>query len=167
MLRYNQLKDKTKELLAATGLKRDEFEELLEEFKKKYTMKAEMGMTPERDAAKVAENELAQEERAELLIDGSERRRQRPKNAEKQKEHYSGKKKAHTDKNILLVNSQTRKVVYLSPTEGGQKHDKRMVDDTPITYPSGATLGKDTGFQGYEPKGVHTFQPKKSPKARN
>jgi hypothetical protein len=35
----------------------------------------------------------------DLLIDGTERRRQRPKNAKKQEEYYSGKKKAHTDKN--------------------------------------------------------------------
>jgi len=44
------------------------------------------------------------------------RRRQRPQGAVAQKEHYSGKKKAHTDKNILLVNGHTRKVAYLGPT---------------------------------------------------
>ncbi|MHB8630159.1 MAG: hypothetical protein ACYDEO_28665 [Aggregatilineales bacterium] len=35
-----------------------------------------------------------------------------------------------------------------------------------IAYPVAATLGKDTGFQGYEPPGVVTWQPKKSPEAR-
>jgi hypothetical protein len=30
-----------------------------------------------------------------------------------------------------------------------------------------ATLAKDTGFQGYEPEGVLTVQPKKSSKAGN
>ena len=70
------------------------------------------------------------------------------------------------DKNILLANIHSRKVVYLSSTEAGKKHDKKIADDNHITYPSGTTLGKDTGFQGYEPKGVLTFQPKKNQKAK-
>jgi hypothetical protein len=61
----------------------------------------------------------------------------------------------------------TQKVVYLSPTECGKKHDKKIADENDIYYPCGATLGKDTGFQGYEPVGVLTFQPKKSQKARS
>jgi len=127
---------------------------------------AEMGMAPERDSKAVADNLLVNESGADLLIDGTERRRQRPKDAQKQEEHYSGKKKAHTDKNILLANSHTRKIVYLSPTDSGKKHDKKIADENGIVYPSAATLGKDTGFQGYEPKGVLTFQPKKSQKVR-
>lgn len=126
---------------------------------------AEMGMTPERDSKAVAENVLVNESAPDLLIDGTERRRQRPKDAQKQKEHFSGKKKAHTDKNILLANSHSRKVVYLSPTESGKKHDKKIADENAIAYPTAATLGKDTGFQGYEPQGVFTLQPKKSRKA--
>jgi hypothetical protein len=35
-----------------------------------------------------------------------------------------------------------------------------------MTYPSNATLDKDTGFQGYEPIGGQTRQPKKSPKGK-
>ena len=101
-----------------------------------------------------------------LTIDGSERRRQRPKEHAKQKAHYSGKKKAHTDKNILLVNANTKKVVYLSPTVAGTTHDKKATDDAQLTYPHNATLDKDTGFQGYEPAGIQTRQPKKSPKAK-
>jgi hypothetical protein len=128
---------------------------------------AAMGMSPERDPQAVADNPLINEAAPDLLIDGTERRRQRPKDAKKQEEHYSGKKKAHTDKNILLANSHTKKVVYLSPTESGKKHDKKIADENAIVYPAGATLGKDTGFQGYEPAGVITFQPQKSRKARS
>jgi hypothetical protein len=123
---------------------------------------AEMGMTPERDPQAVGESILVNESAPDLVIDGTERRRQRPKDAQKQAEHYSGKKKAHTEKNILLANAHTRKVVYLSPTESGKKHDKKIADENRIMYPHGATLGKDTGFQGYEPPGVITFQPKKA-----
>jgi hypothetical protein len=122
----------------------------------------EMGMTPERDPQAVRNSVLVNESAPDLLIDGTERRRQRPKDAKTQAEHYSGKKKTHTDKNILLVNSHTKKVVYLNPTESGKNHDKKIADENAIAYPHGATLGKDTGFQGYEPPGVITFQPKKT-----
>jgi len=128
---------------------------------------AEMGMTPVRDPQAVAVSPLVNEGAPDLLIDGTERRRQRPKDPEQQGKHYSGKKKAHSDKNILLANEHTRKVVYLSPTEPGKVHDKKIADEQAIRYPIAATLGKDTGFQGYEPSGILTFQPKKSPKDRN
>ena len=85
----------------------------------------------------------------------------------KQKKHYSGKQKAHTDKNILLVNTNTKKVVYLSPTVAGKTHDKKATDEAQIGYPHNATLDKDTGFQGYEPAGPQTRQPQKSPKAKH
>lgn len=100
-------------------------------------------------------------------MDGTERRRQRPRDAAKQREHYSGKKKTHTDKNILLINEHTGTVVYLGPTLPDQTHDKKAVDETPVAYRTNTTLDKDTGFQGYEPGGVLTTQPKKSPKAKS
>jgi hypothetical protein len=125
-----------------------------------------LGEAPERDARRVATSALARAGGPDLTIDGSERRRQRPKEHAKQKKHYSGKKKAHTDKNILLVNAHTRKVVYLSPTVAGTTHDKKATDAAQITYPHNATLAKDTGFQGYEPPGTQTRQPKKTPKAK-
>ena len=84
-----------------------------------------------------------------------------------QKEHYSGKKKTHTDKNLVLINAHTTKVVYLSPTVAGKTHDKKAADTAQIVYPTNAMLGKDTGFQGYEPVGVLTQQPKKNPEARS
>ncbi|MCP4106317.1 MAG: transposase family protein, partial [Desulfobacteraceae bacterium] len=33
-----------------------------------------------------------------------------------------------------------------------------------LVFPEGIGLWKDTGFQGYEPDGVNTFQPKKKPR---
>jgi hypothetical protein len=127
---------------------------------------AEMGLTPERNPEAVADSPLVAEAEPDFLIDGTERRRQRPKDAQKQREHYSGKKKTHTDKNVLLVSSHTKKVLYLSPTVAGKTHDKKVADDSPVSYPRCSTLGKDTGFQGYEPPGVITFQPKKTERPR-
>ncbi len=97
-----------------------------------------------------------------MAIDGTERRRRRPTNAAQQQEQYSGKKKTHTDKNLLLVNEHTDKVIYLGPTVAGKKHDKKAADEEEIAYPTNAMLAKDTGFQGYEPAGVLTRQPKKT-----
>jgi len=39
-----------------------------------------------------------------------------------------------------------------------------MADDAGIRYPRCATLGQDTGFQGYTPDGIITWQPRKKPK---
>ncbi len=78
----------------------------------------------------------------------------------------SRKSYTHTDKNLLLVNEMTGKVVYLGPTEPGKKHDKKAADEAQIVYPAHATVDKDTGFPGYEPPGVLTQQPKKKRKAR-
>lgn len=123
---------------------------------------SEMGMRPEREGKQVAQRIEASEGGANLSLDGTERRLQRPVNKDKQKEKYSGKKKTHMDKNLLLVNENTKKVVYLSPTVEGKKHDKKLADESKIRYPKNASLTKDTGFEGYEPKDVVTQQPKKS-----
>jgi DDE superfamily endonuclease/Helix-turn-helix of DDE superfamily endonuclease len=123
-----------------------------------------LGHAPERDARQVAGSPLLVDSAPELAIDGTERRRQRPRAPSRQNAHYSGKKKTHTDKNIVLVQEQSRKVVYLGPTVPGKTHDKKAADDAPISYPAHATLDKDSGFQGYEPAGVHTCQPKKKPR---
>ena len=125
-----------------------------------------LGEAPERDARRVATSARARAGGPDLTIDGSERRRQRPKEHAKQKKPFSGQKKAHTDKNLLLVKANTKKVVYRSPTVAGTTHDKKATEDAQITYPHNATLDKDTGFQGDEPAGTQTRPPQKSPKAK-
>ena len=97
-------------------------------------------------------------------IDATERRRQRPKDKKKQKEYYSGKKKAHTYKNNAITNATNRKVVYLSKTVPGKTHDKKLCDQEDIRFPVNSLLEKDTGYQGYEPDGAITFQGKKKPR---
>src|SRR5260370_21702302 len=126
---------------------------------------AALGMAPERDASRVATSPLALEGAPDGVLDATERRRQRPTDAAQQKEQYSGKKKTHTDKNLLLVNAHTAQVVSLGPTVVGKTHDKKAADVAQIGYPTNATLGKDTGFQGDEPAGVRTRQPKKNREA--
>ena len=123
----------------------------------------EGGVLPERDPGHFAQSEPQHGERPELIIDGTERRRQRPKSPEQQAAAYSGKKKTHCDKNVVIVQAKTKRVGFLSQTYAGKTHDKKIVDTEPIVYPPGTTLYQDTGFQGYEPAGAQTRQPKKSP----
>jgi hypothetical protein len=101
------------------------------------------------------------------IVDGTERRRQRPKKAEKQALHYSGKKKIHSDKNLVIATVRNKRVSFLSRTYPGKTHDKKVADTENIAYPEGMVLHKDTGFQGYEPKVRKLYQPKKSRTRRN
>ncbi len=121
-----------------------------------------MGLMPERKGKDFAKTEQKKAQKPKYIIDGTERRRQRPKNPEKQSLHYSGKKKTHSDKNVLIVQAESKRVSYLSPTHPGKVHDKKVADQAKIRYPKKATLHKDTGFQGYEPKLKRTYQPKKT-----
>ncbi len=67
---------------------------------------------------------------------------------------------------MIIINEHTKRVVYLSQTYSGKTHDKKIADAEAIRYPAHATLSKDSGFQGYEPSGVHTCQPRKKPKGK-
>lgn len=124
------------------------------------------GQLPERDPQKLAET-LAAYDLLEFVIDGTERRRQRPTDQEQQQSYYSGKKKAHTVKNNLIVHPHSHKVCYLSRTVEGKKHDKKICDEENYTFPSNSLLLQDTGFQGFVPDKVIVLQPKKKPKGQD
>lgn len=100
----------------------------------------------------------------EFIIDGTERPIQRPKDKDRQKNCYSGKKKRHTVKNIVITDKKNGKIKGLSKTYEGKKHDKSIADEEQYEFPEGSKVWKDTGFQGYEPANTSTYQPKKKPK---
>jgi hypothetical protein len=100
-----------------------------------------------------------------LFIDGTERRIRRPTDPGRRKTFYSGKKKGHTVKNVLLT-GPARQVLYLSGTYEGKRADKRIADEEGYCFPEGTTLYQDKGFQGYAPPGATIRQPKKKPKGR-
>ena len=127
----------------------------------------DLGVLPERDPKKFKAKEKHQKDAADSIIDGTERRRQRPKKAEKQALHYSGKKKIHSDKNVVIATAKRKRVSYLSQTYPGRTHDKKIADTENISYPKHIALHKDTGFQGYQPNVRKLYQPKKSLASRN
>ena len=121
-----------------------------------------LGVLPERDGDQVPAHVKRQKVSQNLILDGTERRRQRPKNREKQAQHYTGRKKAHTDKNVVLVERSTRQVAFLSATYPGAVHDKTVAEQETICYPRGTRLEKDLGFAGYQPAGCELREPKKN-----
>ena len=97
--------------------------------------------------------------------DGTERAIQRPKDGAAQTTFYSGKRKRHTVKNNVLVN-ESAKIILLTRTCEGKKHDKKIADEIHLTLPKGSYLYQDTGFQGYTLADVTILQPMKKPRGR-
>jgi hypothetical protein len=95
-------------------------------------------------------NQLLQEqpELEELIIDGTERRLPRPQHRGKQKRFYSGRKKRHAVKNVLIVGQ--RRVLWGSPTVPGKCHDKKVAERARLRLPERIDLLADSGFEGLE-----------------
>jgi hypothetical protein len=102
-----------------------------------------------------------------VIIDGTERPVQRKKDYGEQKEDYSGKKKRHTQKNILMIDEDKR-IIYLGPTRGGRNHDYKMLKEEipPETMPNGILAWADLGFfgMGKDYPELNVIMPKKKPK---
>ena len=95
--------------------------------------------------------------------DGTERRIVRPQDPAEQKESYSGKKRDHTIKNVLLVNTPLT-ILFLSATHGGRTHDKRIAEATPYPLPAWSRLLQDLGFLAFTLPQVDILMPKKKPR---
>jgi hypothetical protein len=100
-----------------------------------------------------------------VLMDGTERPVRRPTDAHAQRRHYSGKKKRHTRKNLVVT--AARRVLYLGPTEPGARADKTLAVETKIRWPEGTRLAADGGFAGYAPPGsADLLRPFKKPRGK-
>ena len=78
---------------------------------------------------------------------------------------YSGKKKDHTVKNVLLVNALLT-ILFLSDTYGGRVHDKPIADATPYPLPAGSRLLQDLGFLAFTLPQVEILMPTKKPRGQ-
>ena len=97
--------------------------------------------------------------------DGTERRIVRPQDPAEQTACYSGKKKDHTVKNVLLVNALLT-ILFLSDTYGGRVHDKRIAEATPYPLPAGSRLLQDLGFLAFTLPQVEILMPTKKPRGQ-
>lgn len=62
------------------------------------------------------------------------------------------------------MSKSSGKIIWLSDTVEGKRHDKKLADETVTDLPEGIILVQDTGFQGFALEGVTIMQPKKKPK---
>ena len=91
------------------------------------------------------------EKHESLLLDATEQVRQKPGNEQDQREDYSGKKKAHTIK-MLVISDRDKRIHYLSKPYCGAVHDYAMLNlefdpDEPLWF-SDHDLYVDLGFLG-------------------
>ena len=100
----------------------------------------------------------------EFIIDGTDRPTRRPQDSQQQRRQYSGKKKRHTKKNLVITDKASGEVLGLGATQPGSRHDKACADEEGYTFPKGSTLYQDSGFQGYTPEGATIQQPTKKPR---
>lgn len=100
-------------------------------------------------------------------MDGTERPICRPKDRERQKENYSGKKKRHTSKNLAAV-AKNKRILVLTPSTVGKTHDQKIHahEDIIGAIPDSITVLGDLGFQGVQKQYVNIRLPHKKPKGK-
>ncbi|WP_293163193.1 transposase family protein [Okeania sp. SIO2C9] len=104
---------------------------------------------PERKLESIGEFMTRFPSAKEVMIDGTERPIQRPKEQQKQKNHYSGKKKRHTRKHLIMTD-ENKRVLVLSKAREGKVHDKRQLDEEKLVefVPDEVTIHVDSGNRG-------------------
>jgi hypothetical protein len=98
-------------------------------------------------------------------MDGTERRVQKPKQMKQRNKLYSGKKKATARKTVVLSDEHKR-ILYMTPTKSGRRHDKRLVDKFGVmaAIPPNVATWTDTGFQGIQRQHRNVVMPTKRSK---
>jgi len=81
------------------------------------------------------------------FIDATEQEIPRPKNKQKRKTHYSGKKKRYTVKTQLTVNSKGL-IIHKSRHVRGSTHDYALYKHSHPVLPSNVLSGLDLGYLG-------------------
>lgn len=110
----------------------------------------------ERKAVKIDQVLTAKES---FIVDATERPIQR--DSYEQEHFYSGKKKMHTLKNLVII-CLAGFILYLSPTVAGKCHDKPLAQALPITKE--IELLADLAFYGFKPVHYTLRMPHKKPK---
>ena len=103
----------------------------------------------EDEVAGVTKLTLEDLDNGQVLVDATEQRVSRPKDSEKRKQYYSGKKKQFTTKTQFVVDGEHH-IKAISENVPGAEHDKTLSDEvrTLEHLPDGCELGADKGYQG-------------------
>jgi hypothetical protein len=98
-------------------------------------------------------------------MDVTERLRERPAQEDVQERMYSGKKKTHTEKN-LVITAPNKRIVYLGASTDGSVHDKKMADSCAFVFSAMIILLADSGFQGLNLGAATLLLPCKKPRKK-
>jgi DDE superfamily endonuclease len=130
------------------------------------TMKRKL-VLPQRKISSREEFERLYPEVTEVFADGIERSIQRSKNKKKQNKTYSGKKKQHTRKSVV-VSDKERRILVVTKQKSGRRHDKRLADKESIfeMIPEDIPIFVDTAFIGEQKVHPNLYIPKKKTKKR-
>jgi hypothetical protein len=103
----------------------------------------------------------------DVFIDATERPVQRPQNGKAQSEHYSGRKKRHTLKS-LVVSDESGQILILPPAKPGRRNDYFRFKQSGVgdVIPPGVAAWVDLGFVGIEKDfpALEVLIPHKKPK---
>ena len=130
------------------------------------TMKRKL-VLPERRISDPEEYFRLFPEAKEVFVDAVERLKQRPKNKKQQNKTYSGKKKAHTRKSVVVAD-KNRRILVVTKQKSGRRHDKRLADKESVfeMIPREITVMADTGFIGAQKLHPNMYMPKKRSKGK-
>ncbi len=103
------------------------------------------------------------DECSEQLVDVTECTIQRPKDSEKQREYYSGKKKKHTIKAQIIMNEKDKKILSVC-FDKGSVHDFNIFKNTTKELPKFLHFLADSGYQGILDYFKNSMTPKKKSK---
>jgi hypothetical protein len=131
------------------------------------TMKRKL-VLPQRKISSREEFERLYPEVKEVFADGIERSIQRSKNKKKQQKTYSGKKKMHARKSVVVSDGK-RRILIVTKQKSGRRHDKRLADKESVfeMIPSQVAIMADTAFTGEAKVHSNSYIPKKKPRGRN
>lgn len=127
----------------------------------KTLMQAELPARHGRDLAEVLAHIPAVHE---VLVDGTERPIARPQHKGRRDRHYSGRRKRTTVKNVVATAGG--RIVLLTPTVPGRRHDKAEADRARVRLDASMRLLGDSGFQGYAAGAARVCTPRKKPRER-
>jgi len=100
-------------------------------------------------------------------LDGTEQPIRRPQDKLEQKENYSGKKKKHTSK-VLIISGENKNIAVITPVYVGKSHDFAMFKDEKLieALPTKTPIYTDTGFEGIDKlrEDINIRKPKKKRK---
>ena len=98
-----------------------------------------------------------------ILIDATESPIERPKRG--QSKYYSGRKKRHTMKTIVIVEKATQRIICLV-FANGKRHDFRVFKESGINIDEAIKVLTDTGFIGIKKLHANSEHPRKKEKKK-